>query len=149
MATPAQLRRPVIVNHDVDFGDGVTVKFVYDRNKITDAWMAQWERLESEQAAPQMNAMLDDLITSWDITNEDGTPYKKDPDSIGYLFALPDKGRIFEELVKAAIPSRAEGNDLSERSSMPQPVSTPPAPTPPNGPAPSVSPEPSTARSLT
>jgi hypothetical protein len=149
MATPGQLRRAVIVNHTIDFGDGVTVKFVYDRNKITDAWMGEWERLETERNAPLMNAMLADLILGWDVVNEDGTPFPMTEENIGYLFALPDKGRIFGELVQAAVPSRAEGNASSELSSTPQPGSTPPAPTPPNGPVPSVSPEPSTAPSLT
>ena len=52
-----------------------------------------------------MNAMLDDLILGWDVVNEDGT-FPKTEDNIGYLFALPDKGRIFQELVEAAVPSR-------------------------------------------
>ena len=53
MATAGpKLRRAVIVNHTVDFGDDVTVKFVYDRNKITDAWMGQWERLRRSGTPP-------------------------------------------------------------------------------------------------
>ena len=57
MATPGQLRRAVVVNHTIDFGEGdfgegVTVNFVYDRNKITDAWMNQWTLLETERNAP-------------------------------------------------------------------------------------------------
>ena len=96
-----------------------------------------------------MNAMLDDLILGWDVVNEDGTPFPKTEDNIGYLFALPDKGRIFQELVEAAVPSRAEGNASSERSSTQPQASTQPQGTPLNGPAPSVSPEPSTAPSLT
>ena len=94
MATAGQLRRAVIVNHTIDFGDNVTVKFVYDRNKITDSWMGQWEQLEAERNAPLMNAMLDDLILGWDVTNEDGTPFPKTEENIGFLFALPDKARI-------------------------------------------------------
>ena len=58
--------------------------------------MNQWTLLETERNAPLMNAMLDDLILGWDVVNEDGTPFPKTEDNIGYLFALPDKGRIFQ-----------------------------------------------------
>ncbi len=148
-ATPSQLRRPVVVNHTVDFGDGVTVKFTFDRNKITDAWMEEWTRLETEQDISTLNQALNDLILAWDIQEEDGTPYRKTPETIGYLFALPDKGRIFRELVEAAVPTRAEGNASSEPSSTPQSASAEPQQTPPNGATPSASPPVSASPSLT
>jgi hypothetical protein len=148
-ATPSQLRRPVVVNHTIDFGDGVTVKFVFDRNKLTDAWMNEWTRIENERNAPQMNAMLDDLVMSWDVLEEDGSPYPKNPETIGFLFTIGDKGRIFEDLIDASVPSRAEGNASSERTSTPSSASTPPQETPPNGTVPSLSPAPSASLSPT
>ncbi len=138
-ATPGQIRRPVIVNHTVDFGDGVSVKFVYDRNKITDAWMNEWSALEEQADVSKLNETMDDLILSWDVVNEDGSPFPKTAENIGYLFALPDKGRIFQELVTASTPTRAEGNVSPEPSNTPQSDSAPPQPTPQNGPAPSAS----------
>lgn len=147
-ATPSQLRRPRVVSHTIDFGDDVMVRFDYDRNKMTDVWMDEWTRLETEADTPRLNEMLADLIVSWDVVNEDGSPFPMTAENIGYLFALPDKAHVFQELITASVPSRAEGNASSERSSMPPSDSTPPPQTPQNGPAtlplpaPSASPSP-------
>jgi hypothetical protein len=141
-ATPSQLRRPIIVNHTVDFGDEVTVKFVFDRNKITDAWMQTWVRLESEpDASGKLNEMLADLVVQWDVVNEDGSPYPMNAEAMGTLFSLPDKGRIFQELVRASVPSDAEGKASSAPTSIPSSDSTLPQAPSPNGTAASPSPE--------
>lgn len=133
-ATPSQLRRPIIREHTVDFGDDVTVTFVFDRNKITDAWMQEWIRLESEpDATAKLNEMLADLIISWDVVNEDGSPYPMNAGSFGALFSLPDKGRVFKELVTASVPSSEEGKASSAPTSTPPSDSTAQGTTPPNG----------------
>jgi hypothetical protein len=147
-ATPSQLRRPIIIDHTVDFGDDVTVTFRYDRNKITDAWMREWNELERSQEGHSMNEMLVDLLHGWDVVNEDGTPYPLTVESLAYLFNLPDKMRLIGELVTASAPSDAEGKDLSAPTSTAPLVSTEPPPTLQNGtltspsPAPSASPSP-------
>jgi hypothetical protein len=149
-ATPSQLRRPIIVDHTVDFGDDITVKFGFDRNKITDVWMREWVRLEQEpDATSKLNEMLADLITGWDVVNEDGSPYPMTAEAIGVLFSLPDKGRIFQELVEASAPSRAEGNVSSAPTSTQRSDFTEQVATPPNGTVTSPLPELSAAPSQT
>lgn len=148
-ATPSQIRRPRVVKHAVDFGEGVAVEFVYDRNKLTDAWMDEWAQSESEAKAPKLNEMLHDLILSWDILNDDGTPFPKTAENIGYLFSVPDKALIFGELLSAAKPSSAEGNVSPAHSSTPPSDFVAPQPTPQNGQATSSSPVSSTAPSPT
>lgn len=149
-ATASQLRRPIIVDHTVDFGDGVTVQFRYDRNKLTEAWMNAWTRAEqAADGASRLNDMLDDLIDGWDIRNDDGSECPKTSEAIGFLFSVPDKARIFSELLTATGPARAEGNASAPTSATPGPTSTTPPVTPLNGQPPSPSPEPLASPSTT
>ena len=148
-ATPSQFRRPVLRSHTVDFGDGVEVAFRYDRNKITDAWYAEWQRLEGEQDANALNKALADLIESWDVVNDDGSPVPPTAENISYLFNLPDKGYVIAELMKASVPSRAEGNGSGSTSSIPVMDSTSSPGNHRPSPQPSLSPPPSASQSPT
>lgn len=132
-ATRSQLRRPVIVEHKVDFGDGVEVMFRYDRNKITDAWVREWTRHEEEQNAGALNEVLGDLIEAWDVLNDDGTPCPITADMIGELLSYPDKIKVLQELMTASVPSRAEGNASSASSASPSTDSMQEQPSSPNG----------------
>ena len=148
-ATPSQLRRPVVVAHTVTFGDGVDVTFQFDRNKITDAWLQEWSRLEEERNTSAINEMLVDLVVSWDVVNDDGSPYPLTAEAIGFLFTLPDKGRLVQELMRASVPSESEGKASSVPGSTPSLDSVPLPQTPQNGHTPSPSPEPSASPSTT
>jgi hypothetical protein len=157
-ATRAQIRRAKVIGHKVDFGDGVEVTFWYDRNKITDAWMQDWQTHEQQQAAPALNEMLADLIERWDIVEtEDGPEIPVSVKTIGELFGLPDKIYLMTELYTAGTPSRAEGEVSSGLSldspqaesadSTQQQLERPQ--TPQNGAEPSPSPAPSVSPSPT
>ncbi len=148
-ATPSQLRRQILVDRTIDFGDGVTVTFRFDRNKMTDAFVKQWTQFETDKNTEAINSVLEGLIVSWDVVNDDGTPYPPTAENIGFLFTLVDKGRIVSDLLEASVPSRAEGNASSEPSSIPPSVFTEPQLTSPNGPAPSPSLQPSASQSTT
>ena len=113
-ATPSQLRRPILVDRTVDFGDGVTVTFRIDRNKITDAWFRQWQNLEADMNVAAVNDMLADLIHSWDVVNDDGTPYPVSSANISDLFSVPDKGRLVEAFMEAVGAGERRGKRLSE-----------------------------------
>jgi hypothetical protein len=147
-ATRDQVRRPKIVDHTVDFGEGVTITFSFDANKMTDGWIADWTRLEDESNAPQMNEMLEDLIERWDILETEGGPViPVSAEEIGKLFSLPDKLRLFKEFV--GLPSDAEGNASRNTSSSPNDASSSMPVSRPNGQSMSPTPEPSASPSLT
>lgn len=149
-ATLSQLRRPILVDHTVDFGDDIVVTFRFDRNKITDAWLREWAQLEATpDATSAINQALADLIHAWDITNDDGSAFPPTADNIGAVFSLPDKSSLVQELMQAGRPTRAEGKASSEPSSTPPSTSEAPAPTSPNGPTTLPSPAGSASPSLT
>jgi hypothetical protein len=139
----AQIRRARVIGHTVDFGEGVEVKFWYDRNKITDAWMKDWTLQEEQANAPRMNEMLFDLINRWDVVEEDGGPeVPVTVETIAELFSWPDKIYLMKELMTGGLPSSEEGNGSSEPSSSPVATSSDQAETSPNGPQPSPLPAP-------
>jgi hypothetical protein len=146
-ATPSQLRRAIVIGHTVDFGDGVQVTFRYDRNKITDAWVKQWTEFENQQDVGAMNEVLADLISGWDIQNDDGSPYPVSAESIGFLFSYPDKIKVLQELMTAPLPTAEEKKGSSGPTNTPSSDSTEQAPNSPNGSETSSSPLPSTAPS--
>jgi len=146
--TRGQIRRAKLVEHIVDFGDDVQVTFVFDANKMTDGWMADWARHEEETNVPQLNAMLADLIESWDILeDEGGAPIAPTAEEIGSLFAVPDKLLLIKEF--AGLPSDAEGNASRNISFSPQTDSSSTPGNPPNGQPPLPTPETSVSPSLT
>lgn len=144
-ATRSQIRRPKVIDHTVDFGDGVTICFTFDANKMTDAWMADWSEAEETSDVPQLNAMLADLIEAWDLLETEGGPVVPViAEEIGKLFSLPDKFRLLKEFI--GLPSDAEGNASRITSSSPSISSSSTPESPPNGQSPSTSPEPSASR---
>jgi citrate synthase len=131
-ATREQVRRPKIIDHTVDFGDGVMITFSFDANKMTDEWMDEWTRHEEESNVPQLNAMLADLIERWDILEHEGGPtIPVSAEEIGKLFALPVKLRLMREFL--GLPSDAEGNASTNTSSTPSSTSSSMQESLPNG----------------
>jgi hypothetical protein len=148
-ATPSQFRRPIIVDHTVDFGDDITITFRFDRNKITDAWLREWTRMEDEKDVNALNVSLADLIDSWDMVGDDGAAFPPTVENISYLFTIADKAFVIGELMKASVPTRAEGNASANISATADTASTLSPASPPNGLPPSPSPSPSAVPSLT
>lgn len=138
--TPSQIRRAIIREHTIDFGDGVVVTFRFDRNHITDSWLSAWTQNETSGNTNAINGALAELIHGWDVVNDDGTEFPPTAENIGYLFSLSDKGTIVRELMQATVPGEAEGKASSVPSPTPASASTEPLPTSPNGQAPSPSP---------
>src|SRR5262245_60781709 len=146
-ATRSQLRAPKWIDHSIDFG-GPVVTFTFDANKITDAWLDEWARNEKDSDAPQINAMLADLIERWDILETEGGPVVPvSAEEIGKLFSLPAKIQMVKEF--AAQPSDAEGNASSTISSTPSTGSTAEPGALPNGQSMSPTPERSASLSST
>lgn len=140
-ATRSQVRRSKIVSHTVSFGDGVEVAFTFDANKMTDGWMEDWTKHEEDTNIRQLNAMLADLILSWDILEEENGPVVPiTPEEIGKLFTLSDKFNLLKEFV--GLPSDAEGNASKNTSSSASSDSSLTQVSPPNGQSPSPTPTP-------
>lgn len=135
MPAVSHFRRPRVVNHTIDF-DGVAVKFVYDANKLRDSWIEEWTALEQQSEGGKLNEMLDDLIITWDLVNDDGSSFPKTPATIGEVFTIPDKALILRELLAAVRPSSEEGNASATSSAVMASVAEPSRPdsqTSPNG----------------
>lgn len=151
-ATPSHFRRPRVVNHTIDFF-GSDVKFVYDSNKLRDSWINEWAAIEAQSDGGKLNEMLDDLILSWDIVNDDGSPYPKSAETIGELFTIPDKSKILRDLMTAMNPTEDEKGGFQAPSPSPQSDSTEPTstsqPQPSNGSQTSESPTTSASPSVT
>jgi hypothetical protein len=140
-ATRSQRRRRKPIVHAVNFGDGEVINFTFDANKITDEWMERWMEAERQSDAPQLNAMLADVIEEWDLLEDEGGPViAVTATEIGKLFTLRDKYRLLREFI--GLPSDAEGNASESTSSSPSSdfVSAPASPQ--NGPPTSPTPEP-------
>lgn len=135
MPAVSHFRKPRVVNHAIDFyGEGV--KFVYDANKLRDSWLNEWAALEAQSDGGKLNEMLDDLIIAWDITNDDGSAFPKNAETIGELFTIPDKTTILRELMTALNPTSEEGNASSASLPAMAPVEAPSSqdsPSSPNG----------------
>lgn len=121
-ATPSQLRRRTTVHRTVEFVSdegSAEVTFSYDRNKITDSWLTEWTELERGREGHAMNEVLLDLLISWDIQEEDGSPVPITIENLSALFNIPDKVMLIGELISGAQPTRAEGEVSSAGSGTP------------------------------
>lgn len=143
MPSIGQITRQVIREAHVDLGEGDVVVVKFDRNKITPAWIQESEQREKSDSQ-SLPKGLAEVILDWDVTDNDGSPYPPTAENLARL-SYPVQAEILGAMVKAAVPSRAEGNDSSEPASTPSTDSSGLAETSPNGqetlpsPAPSVS----------
>lgn len=146
MPSVGSVARPEIVQATVDIsGETVTVQF--DRSQITLRWISQVKAARETEDAALLADCFAAVVSGWDITAEDGSPF---PPTQENLAALPARviGAIIESLQNAATPGEAEGKASAERSSTPPSASTLPPATPPNGQAASFSLEHSASQSL-
>lgn len=122
------LTRPWVVEATLDVQDEQVV-FSYDRNMLTTRLLAD---AQASDDVLLLARLLAEILVGWDVTDNDGDPY---PPTIENLAALPLD--LLRQLLLeiSAVPTRAEGNASSGRSSTPPSASTPPPPTSPNGPA--------------
>lgn len=144
----SELTRVKPVNADIDLGDGDTIALTFDRNKVTPAWVTLAQKRDQDQDALSLPKALADVILSWDVTNDDETPFAPTPENIAVL-SYPAQSDLLRRIMEQAVPSSAEGNASSERSATPPLDSTEPGMTHQNGAVTSPSPELSTSPSPT
>lgn len=150
MPTLSQVHRPKPTEASFDLGDGFTLEFVFDRNAVTPAWIAETDRqAKDNNDVFALAAGLAAVIESWNITEEDGVTYVPvTREAIGAL-SFGVVGGLVDAVITASSPSRAEGNASSGLSSTEPLASEAQNGTSPGGPATSPSPAPLASPSLT
>ena len=129
MATFKAITAAKLAHCTVDF-DGTPVVFTFNVNAVTLDWA---DTLENTKGPEEAAEVLLQVIRAWDIVTDDGEP---EPLRAEHLRQLP--AWAFQELQKAilntALPSRAEKNESSQRSSeKPSTQDSVPLSTSPNG----------------
>ena len=148
------MRASEIANRPVDVKTALIVlrgaevfTLTFDASKVTRYWAAN---ADSHEGVLGFYDALLEVVTGWDVTNDDGTPYELTVDNMAALrLSFDDELHIIKQIVQAAQPSSEEGNASSDTSSTPEPVSMPPQASHPNGQEPSPSQTPSTSPSPT
>lgn len=126
----------------IELGDGDTIALLFDRNKVTPAWVTQGMKQEF------LSEALADVILEWDVVNDDNTAFAISAENMS-LFSFSAQSKLLEHIVSASVPSRAEGNDLSPLPATASTTSTEQPATHQNGAATLPSPTPSVSPSLT
>lgn len=150
MPTRSQVHKPKLTQAVIDLGDDYTLTIVFDRNKITPAWIdAADTAAKVDQNIYAVSGALAEVIESWDLYEDDGvTVVPITGEEIGAL-SFEALSVIMQSMIEASAPSSAEGNALSEPRSTQPGDSTEQLPTPPNGQQTLQSPTPSASPSLT
>lgn len=119
----SDLTRPKLVTTTIDLGDGDSVNVVFDRNRVTPAWAAEANRRDEDQDALSLPKALEDVISEWDVTNDDGTQFLPTAANIA-VFSYPVQRELLTQILSAAVPSDAEGKASASPQSIPSSGST-------------------------
>lgn len=119
-----QLTRPKRLEVVIDLGEGDTVTLGFDQNSVTPAWVSDAEKRDSQNDTQSLPKALAEVITDWDVTNE-GQPFPPSTENLAVL-SYPVQAALLEQILTAAVPSRAEKNASSPHTSeQPSPLDSP------------------------
>lgn len=141
----SSLTREKLVDVQIDLGDGDTVTVRFDRNKVTPAWAAR-ASAAADSDALALPKSLAETIQSWDVTDA-GQPFPPTGENVGVL-SFGAQRALLSQILKASVPSDAEGKASSATPPTASSPSTETLATPQNGQAPSLLPAPSASPSL-
>lgn len=144
----SDLTRQKPVSCTIELGDGDAIAVTFDRNRVTPAWVTLAQKRDEEQDTLALPKALTDVILTWDVTNDDGTPFDPSAENIAVL-SYPAQSDLLKRIMEAAVPARAEGNASPVLSSTQQSNSTEQQQTHQNGQATSPSPALSASQSPT
>lgn len=113
----SDLTRPKPCNADIDFGDGDMVHVVFDVNKVTPHWVAEAKQRDEAEDVLSLPKCIADVMISWDVTNDDGSSYPPTAENISVL-SHPALSTLLTRILKAAVPSDAEGKASESPPSM-------------------------------
>jgi hypothetical protein len=141
-----QNRPARLVTTAITLNDEHAFNVSFDANKIT----RYWAKNADNEDVYSFYKSLCEVMTKWDVVNDDGTPYPLTPEAMGELkFSFQEDQAILRQLVLAAQPSSEEGKASPVPSSTPPSVSSELPPTSQNGQATSPAPVPSASPSPT
>lgn len=143
----SELTRPKPVEATIDLGDGDSIMLVFDRNRVTPAWVTLAQQRDEEQDTLSLPKALADVIVSWDVTGDDGGEFPPTAENIAVL-SFPAQSELLQRIMAQAVPSRAEGNSSPAPTNMPPSDSVEPVLPPQNGLVTSPLPSDSAAASL-
>jgi hypothetical protein len=138
----SELTRVKPVEVVAEFGEGETIALTFDRNRITPDWIERGSRRYT------MAPALAEAMLSWDLVNDDGSPYELSEANLSVL-SYAVQTELLAQVIENAVPSRAEGNVSSASTSTAPSASTPPPASVPNGTVTLPSPTPSESLSPT
>lgn len=117
-ASQVSQRPPEIIDVPIELRGQQAMTLKVDKSKVSRRW--------ANSADEDFYKALTEVVSAWDLTNDDDTPYELSPENwLALGFALDDELALIEQIVSASVPSRAEGNVSSEPSSTPSTDSMP------------------------
>jgi len=136
---------PRLVTVPVTLRGVQAMTIVIDANKVTRRWAKE---ADGGGDAYGLYAGLCEVIESWDVTNDDGTPFDVTVENLASLdLTIADDAAIVTQIVEGSVPSDAEGKASAHTSATPNTGYTKSPASLPNGqptlPSPNVSESPS------
>jgi hypothetical protein len=117
-ASQVGLRPQEIIEVPISLRGQHAMTLQVDKSKVSRRW--------ANSADDDFYKALIEVVTSWDLTNDDDMPYELSSENwLALGFALDDELALIEQIVSSSVPSRAEGNDSSGPSFTPPTGSTP------------------------
>ena len=147
-ASEISQRSPELADATISLRDGA-VSFVvrFDKTKVTRHWVTS---ADNRDGVLGFYEALLEVITGWDLVNDDGTPYPLTVENLAALnLDLQDEQDVVLQIMQAAQPSSEEGNASRHTSSTPPTSSGQQPASPLNGQQTSPSPRPSESPSPT
>lgn len=132
----------------IDVGGGEDLNILFNSRRMTPGWLARMTERESAGDVLAFSRGMVEVIISWDMVEEDGSPTPLTVEYLADSFDLEEMGELMKKLVEAATPSSEEGNVSSDTSAMDSTDSVSSPEIPQNGPQPSLSPKPSESPQL-
>ena len=101
----------------------------FDASRVTRRWAR-----DADANAGALYGKLVEILTAWDLQNDDGSPYPLTEDALFDLnLELADDTEILRQIIEAAVPGAAEGNGSATSTSTPSTDSTVQQAAPQNG----------------
>lgn len=138
MPAISSLTRPDIVEAVAEVG-GEQIRVRFDRNRLTLNWGSRMAQAQTGQDTQLTADLFGEVISEWDITNEDGSYYPPTGENLAKLPG-PVVVAIVGAMNTAAVPGEAEGKALPDTSAAASQDSSVTEPPSRNGAATSMSP---------
>lgn len=120
----SSLTRPKPVSIDIDLGDGDTVSVVFDRNRVTTHWAQNVDAQADADDPMALSEAIAHVLMEWNVT-ADGQPFPPTATNVSML-SLGAQKALLHRVIRAAVPSDAEGKSSASLSPIQSSVSADP-----------------------